>query len=108
MPRDAEGWPDFRYAATHICNSVKRRLKSDGSAGLQGEFGIGLLSFWTLGEELAMTSTSADRRAYQMVTRRGDPSYSVSLKHTLFGESGTLNHLGRARSRWMHLTIFAC
>ena len=29
------------------------------------------------------------RRAYQMVTRRGDPSYSVSLKHTLFGESGT-------------------
>ena len=89
VPRDAEGRPDFRHVATDICNSVKRRLKSDGSAGLQGEFGIGLLSFWTLGEEFAMTSTSADRRAYQMVMRRGDPSYSVSLKHTLFGESGT-------------------
>ncbi len=89
VPRDAEGRPDFRYVATHICDSVKRRLKSDGSAGLQGEFGIGLLSFWTLGEELTVTSTSADRRAYQMVMRKGDPSYSVSLKHTLFSESGT-------------------
>jgi hypothetical protein len=89
VPRDAGGRPDFRYVATHICDSVKRRLKSDGSAGLQGEFGIGLLSFWTLGEELAMTSTGADRRAYQMVMRKGDPSYSVSLKHTLFSESGT-------------------
>jgi len=45
VPRDTEGRPDFRYVATHICDSVKRRLSSDGSAGLQGEFGIGLLSF---------------------------------------------------------------
>jgi Histidine kinase-, DNA gyrase B-, and HSP90-like ATPase len=89
VPRDAEGRPDFRYVATHICDSVKRRLKSDGSAGLQGEFGIGLLGFWTLGEELTMTSTGADRRGYQMVMRKGDPSYSVSLRHTLFSESGT-------------------
>src|ERR1700745_3463017 len=49
VPRDARGRPDFRYVATHICDSVKRRLKADGSAGLQGEFGIGLLSFWTVG-----------------------------------------------------------
>lgn len=89
VPRDTEGRPDFRYVATHICDSVKRRLNSDGSAGLQGEFGIGLLSFWTIGEELIMTSTSADRRVYQMVMRKGDPSYSVSIKRTLFGESGT-------------------
>src|SRR5437016_14341658 len=43
IPRDADGRPDFRYVATHICDSVKRRLKVDGVAGLQGEFGIGLL-----------------------------------------------------------------
>src|ERR1700738_100292 len=30
VPRDANGIPDFRYAATHICDSVKRRLKSAG------------------------------------------------------------------------------
>ena len=89
VPRDSEGRPDFRYVATHICDSVKRRLKADGTAGLQGEFGIGLLSFWTLGDELTMTSTGADQRAYQMVMRKGDPRYSVSPKRTLFGDRGT-------------------
>ena len=89
VPRDREGRPDFRYVATHICDSVKRRLKADGTAGLQGEFGIGLLSFWTVGNELTMTSTGADQRAYQMVMRKGNPSYSVSLKRTLFGDGGT-------------------
>ena len=89
VPRDSEGRPDFRYVATHICDSVKRRLKADGTAGLQGEFGIGLLSFWTVGDELTMTSIGADQRAYQMVMRKGDPSYSVSPKRTLFGEGGT-------------------
>jgi hypothetical protein len=89
VPRESEGRPDFRYVATHICDSVKRRLKADGTAGLQGEFGIGLLSFWTVGNELTMTSTGTDQRAYQMVMRKGDPSFSVSSKRTLFGEGGT-------------------
>jgi Histidine kinase-, DNA gyrase B-, and HSP90-like ATPase len=89
VPRDSEGRPDFRYVATHICDSIKRRLKADGTSGLQGEFGIGLLSFWTVGEELTMTSTGADERAYQMVMRKGDPSYAVTPKRTLFGDCGT-------------------
>lgn len=55
VPRNAEGIPDFHYVATHICDSIKRHLKADGGgAGLQGEFGIGLLSFWTVGENLTM------------------------------------------------------
>jgi hypothetical protein len=89
VPRDNEGRPDFRYVATHICDSVKRRLKADGAAGLQGEFGIGLLSFWTVGDELTMTSCGADQRAYQMVMRRGDPSYTVAPRRSLFGDGGT-------------------
>jgi len=89
VPRDNEGRPDFRYVATHICDSVKRRLKVDGAAGLQGEFGIGLLSFWTVGDELTMTSCAADQRAYQMVMRRGDPSYAVAPRRSLFGDGGT-------------------
>src|SRR4029450_8851003 len=76
VPRDADGRPDFHYVATHICDSIKRRLKAGGAAGLQGEFGIGLLSFWTVGEELTMTSTGADHRPYRMVMRKGDPGYS--------------------------------
>ena len=60
VPRDADGLPDFKYVATHICDSIKRRLKADGhGAGVQGEFGIGLLSFWTVGDNLTMTSTGA-------------------------------------------------
>jgi hypothetical protein len=89
IPRDADGRPDFRYVATHICDSVKRRIKVEGAAGLQGEFGIGLLSFWTLGEELALTSTGADDRAWQMIMRKGDPSYAVKAKRALFSEPGT-------------------
>src|SRR5262245_19858188 len=89
VPRGADGRPDFHYVATHICDSIKRQLKAGGVAGLQGEFGIGLLSFWTVGEELTMTSTSADQRAYQMIMRKGDPGYTVNPRRSLFGDGGT-------------------
>ena len=59
--RNADGEPDFHYVATHVCDSIKRQLKAQGAGGLQGEFGIGLLSFWTLGEELLLTSAGDGR-----------------------------------------------
>ena len=90
LPRDSNGLPDFRYVATHICDSIKRRLKSDGDGnGIQGEFGIGLLSFWTVGDTLSMISRGADQRSYQMIMRRGDPRYAVSMRRMLFAEQGT-------------------
>jgi hypothetical protein len=90
VPRDGDGLPDFKYVATHICDSVKRRLKTDGGGPkLQGEFGIGLLSFWTVGETLTMTSMGADQRTYQMTMSKGDPGYSVSQKRVLFDDTGT-------------------
>jgi hypothetical protein len=90
VPRDLNGLPDFKYVATHICDSVKRRLKADGAGGgLQGEFGIGLLSFWTVGHTLTMTSSGADQRIYQMVMSKGDPRYIVKLRRVLFAERGT-------------------
>ena len=70
-------------------DSVKRRLKAEGTSGLQGEFGIGLLSFWTVGDELSITSTGDDQRAYQMVMRKGDPTYVVTPMRALFGDGGT-------------------
>jgi Histidine kinase-, DNA gyrase B-, and HSP90-like ATPase len=90
VPRDADGLPDFKYVATHICDSIKRRLKADGNGtGLQGEFGIGLLSFWTVGDSLTMTSTGTDQRAYQMTMSKGDSRYEVSPRRVLFAETGT-------------------
>jgi hypothetical protein len=56
---------------------------------LQGEFGIGLLSFWTLGEELLLTSAGKDGRPYQMHLRKGDPSYRITQRPTLFAEAGS-------------------
>ncbi len=90
VPRDAAGLPDFKYVATHICDSIKRRLKADGNGtGLQGEFGIGLLSFWTVGDTLTMTSTGTDERAYQMTMSKGDPRYDVNPRRVLFADKGT-------------------
>lgn len=54
IPRNSDGQPDFKYVATHICDSIKRQLKKEGAQGVQGEFGIGLLSFWTVGQLLTL------------------------------------------------------
>jgi hypothetical protein len=90
VPLDEEGRPNFRYVATHICDSIKRRLKAEGAGnGLQGEFGIGLLSFWTVGNQLTMISAGSDQRSYQMTMRKGDSGYSVSPRRVLFAERGT-------------------
>src|SRR5205823_2204927 len=50
---------------------------------------IGLLSFWTVGETLTMSSTGADNRAYQMVMSKGEPRYTVGPRRALFSERGT-------------------
>lgn len=89
IPRDEQGLPNFQYVATHICDSIKRQLKRNGAQGMQGEFGIGLLSFWTVGEEMLLTSTGADGRVYQMQMRKGDPKYEVKQKGALLAEGGT-------------------
>jgi hypothetical protein len=90
VPRDSSGLPDFKFVATHICDSIKRHLREDGAGGgIQGEFGIGLLSFWTVGETLTMTSAGADQRVYQMVMTKGDPRYAVSARRVLFAGKGT-------------------
>jgi hypothetical protein len=90
IPRDDEGLPNFKYVATHICDSIKRHLKTEGKgSGLQGEFGIGLLSFWTVGNTLTMTSAGADQRAYQMTMSKGDSRYKVTQRRVLFAEGGT-------------------
>lgn len=95
VPRDEQGQPNFKYVATHICDSIKRRLKAEGVGnGLQGEFGIGLLSFWTLGDQLTMISAGSDQRPYQMTMRKGDSGYTVSPRRVLFAERGTELRIG--------------
>ncbi|MCZ6644392.1 MAG: ATP-binding protein [Gammaproteobacteria bacterium] len=87
--RNVDGEPDFRYVATHICDSFKKGIKAEGTPGIQGEFGIGLLSFWTLGETLYLTSASSNGRNYQMRMDRDDPSYRVKTLRSLLPCEGT-------------------
>jgi hypothetical protein len=75
VPLSPEGAPDFDYVATHICDSLKRRLGERQRAGVQGEFGIGLLGFWAIGRELEMVSQTGDAPAYMMTMRSGSRSY---------------------------------
>ena len=89
IPKDDAGIPNFRYVATHICDSIKRQLKVDGAKGIQGEFGIGLLSFWVVGETLTMTTAGDDGKTWQMQMRKGDPSYTLMPRRTLFADRGT-------------------
>jgi len=89
IPRDEKGLPDFRRVATHICDSIKRQFKSGGAEGIQGEFGIGLLSFWTVGQNLSITCCGADGQPYQMTMAKDSPDFTVSRKRILLPYEGT-------------------
>ena len=89
IPRDEQGLPDFHHVATHICDSIKRRLKSEGAQGIQGEFGIGLLSFWTVGQNLHITSCGADGNTYEMTMAKGSQKFTVLKKRVLIPFEGT-------------------
>ncbi len=89
MPRSDDGTPNFKYVATHIGDSIKRQMKAQGQQGIQGEFGIGLLSFWTVGKTLSLVSSASDGTAYEMRMAKGDPTYSVSRLRRLLADAGT-------------------
>src|SRR3989441_3886402 len=75
VPLNGEGVPDFDYVATHICDSLKRRLDERQRGGIQGEFGIGLLGFWSIGRELEMVSQTGEAPAHMMILRTGSRTY---------------------------------
>ncbi|MBW2516543.1 MAG: ATP-binding protein [Deltaproteobacteria bacterium] len=89
IPKDKQGLPDFRRVATHICDSIKRQFKSAGIERIQGEFGIGLLSFWTVGLNLYMTSCGEDGNTYEMTMTKDSPDFSVTKKRILLPFKGT-------------------
>ena len=87
--KDINGLPNFHHVATHICDSIKQRLKAEGEKGIQGEFGIGLLSFWTVGRNLGITSCGVDGNTYEMTMTKDSPNFTVSRKRILIPFKGT-------------------
>lgn len=66
--------------ATHICDSNKKQLKTQGEKGIQGKFGIRLLSFRTMGGELMLSSAGSDGTIYRMHMQK----YRVTQRRKLF------------------------
>lgn len=89
IQRDDEGFPDFARIATHVCDSMKRQLAEQERKGIHGEFGIGLLSFWGLGDSLRIVSQGADGRLYEMQLTRGARTYSVRPVRGQLSTGGT-------------------
>jgi hypothetical protein len=75
-PDDA-GHPDFLRIATHLCDSMKRHLDATHRVGVHGEFGIGLLSFWSLGSGLRMIAGGPAGSLYELELTRGGPTYTI-------------------------------
>ena len=72
--------PDaLRYIATHIGHSRKRSLSPQERLALmtQGQYGIGLLGFWSLGEMLEMRSSLPGQKPYRLVLYRNRPQYKI-------------------------------
>ena len=75
-PDDA-GNPDFQRIATHLCDSMKRHLDAQHRQGVHGEFGIGLLSFWSLGNELRMIAGGPAGGLHELELQRGGRTYTI-------------------------------
>jgi hypothetical protein len=72
--------PDaLRYIATHIGHSRKRSLSPRERLELmtQGQYGIGLLGFWSLGETLEMRTAVPGQKPHRLVLYRDRPDYLI-------------------------------
>lgn len=69
----------LRFIATHIGHSRKRNLSPQErlQAMTQGQYGIGLLGFWSLGERLEMRSATPDGQAHHLILHRDRPDYLI-------------------------------
>lgn len=72
--------PDaLRYIATHIGHSRKRSLTPRERLHLmtQGQYGIGLLGFWSLGELLEIRTSMPGQRPHRLILYRDRPEYKI-------------------------------
>jgi Histidine kinase-, DNA gyrase B-, and HSP90-like ATPase len=69
----------LRYIATHIGHSRKRSLTPKQRLELltQGQYGIGLLGFWSLGEVLEIRTSIPGQRPHRLVLYRDRGDYMI-------------------------------
>jgi hypothetical protein len=69
----------LKYIATHIGHSRKRSLSPQERLTLmtQGQYGIGLLGFWSLGERLEIRTSVPGQSAYRLILHRDRPDFLI-------------------------------
>lgn len=69
----------LRYIATNIGHSRKRSLSPEERLALmtQGQYGIGLLGFWSLGQVLEIRTSLPGQKAYRLVLHRDRADFLI-------------------------------
>ncbi|HVR28829.1 MAG TPA: ATP-binding protein [Thermoanaerobaculia bacterium] len=69
----------LRYIATHVGHSRKRSLTPSERLELmtQGQYGIGLLGFWCLGEALELRTSMPGQKPHRLILTRDRPDYTI-------------------------------
>jgi len=69
----------LRFIATNIGHSRKRNLSVQERHALmtQGQYGIGLLGFWSLGERLEMRTSVPGQQPMRLVLHRDDSQFEI-------------------------------
>lgn len=69
----------LQYIATNIGHSRKRSLSPQERLRLmtQGQYGIGLLGFWSLGDRLEMRTGVAGQKPQKLILHRDRPDYVI-------------------------------
>ena len=72
--------PDaLKYIATHVGHSRKRSLSPQERLALmtRGQYGIGLLGFWSLGEMLEIRTSLPGQRPHRLILYRDRPDFRI-------------------------------
>jgi hypothetical protein len=75
--------------AQHICDSIKRKLDAQDRQKIVGEYGIGILGFWALGEKLVFRSRTARSDTYVLTMEREKRAFTVDKAKEPLERAGT-------------------
>jgi len=80
---------NLEYIPTHICDSIKRKLDAQAREKTIGEFGIGILGFWALGQSFHLSSRTSHSDTYKLTMERERNSWRVEKAKEPLEEAGT-------------------